>query len=55
MRDAGAKHKGDGKFRQSHRLSGPIYLDDGFFRLVYVEDGIFRHPCIVLLRHAWLL
>jgi hypothetical protein len=25
MRDAGVKHKGDGKFRQSHRLSGPIY------------------------------
>jgi hypothetical protein len=38
MRDAGAKHKGDGKFRQSHRLSGPIYVDDGFFRPIYVDQ-----------------
>jgi hypothetical protein len=28
---------GDGKFRQSHRLSGPIYVDDGFFRQIYVD------------------
>jgi hypothetical protein len=28
----GANPKGDRKFRQSHRLSGPIYVDDGFFR-----------------------
>jgi hypothetical protein len=58
MRDAGAKHKVDGKFRQSRRLSGqerPIYVDDGFFRPIYVDDGIFRLPCVVLLRHAWLL
>jgi hypothetical protein len=57
MRDAGAKHKGDGKFRQSHRLSSliyvdagffrRIYVDDGFFRLIYVDDGIFRHNCVV--------
>jgi hypothetical protein len=26
MRDAGANHKAGGKFRQSHRLSGPIYV-----------------------------
>jgi hypothetical protein len=41
-RDAGAKHKSDGKYRQSHRLSDPIYVD----------DGIFRHPFVVLLRTA---
>jgi hypothetical protein len=41
MRDAGAKHKGDGKFRQSHSDSAPIYVDDGFFRPIYVDDGIF--------------
>jgi hypothetical protein len=52
MRDAGAKHKGDGKFRQSLRLSDPIYVDDGFIRPIYVDDEIFRHPYVVLLRHA---
>jgi hypothetical protein len=31
IRYAGAKHKDDGNFRQSHRLSGPMYVDDGFF------------------------
>jgi hypothetical protein len=55
MRDAGEKHTGVGKFRQSHRLSGPSYVDDGFFGQIYVDDGIFRHFCVVLLRHAWLL
>jgi hypothetical protein len=30
-------------------------VDDGFFRSIYVDDGIFRHPHFVLLRHAWLL
>jgi hypothetical protein len=55
MRDGGEKHEGDRKFRPLHRLSGPIYVDDGFFRPIYVDDGIFRNPCVVLLRHAWLL
>jgi hypothetical protein len=27
-----------------HRSSGLIYVDGGFFRLFYVDDGIFRHP-----------
>jgi hypothetical protein len=31
----------------SHIFSGPIYVDDGFFRSFYVDDGIFRH------RHVW--
>jgi hypothetical protein len=35
--------------------SGLIYVDSGFFLLFYVDDGIFRHPYIVGLRHAWLL
>jgi hypothetical protein len=26
MRDAGEKHKGDGKFQQSQILNGPIYM-----------------------------
>jgi hypothetical protein len=55
MCDSGAKHKGDGKIRKSHRMSGPIYVDDGFVRPINVDEGIFRHPCFVLLRHAWLL
>jgi hypothetical protein len=55
MGDAGAKHKGDGKLRHSNRLSGQFYVDDGFFGLIYVDDGIFRRPCVVLLRHDWLL
>jgi hypothetical protein len=33
--DAGAQHKGDGKFRQQHS-SG---------RSSYMIAGIFRHPC----------
>jgi hypothetical protein len=47
MRDGGANHVGVGKFRHLRRLSGPIYMDDGFFRSVYVDDGIFRHPHVV--------
>jgi hypothetical protein len=55
MRDTGVKHKGDGKFRQSHhRLSGPIYVDDGFFRPIYVDDGIFCLPCVVLPHQAFV-
>jgi hypothetical protein len=30
--NAGAKHVGAGKFRHLRRSSGPIYVDDGFFR-----------------------
>jgi hypothetical protein len=54
MRDAVAKHMCDGKFRQPHRLSGPIYVDDGFFRQIFVDDGIFCRPFVVLLSHAWV-
>jgi hypothetical protein len=42
MRDAGAKHMGDGKFRHPNRMSGPIYVD----------DGIFRHPWVVVLYYT---
>jgi hypothetical protein len=37
-RDAGAQHVGAGKFRHPHRPGGPIYVDDGFFRSIYVDD-----------------
>jgi hypothetical protein len=40
-RDAGPNC--DGKFCHPHRTSCPIYVDDGFFRSVYVSDGIFHH------------
>jgi hypothetical protein len=52
---AGVQHVGAGKFRHLRRLSGPIYVDGGFFRSIYVADGIFRHLHVVLLRHTWLL
>jgi hypothetical protein len=29
-----------------------IYVDDGFFRSFYVDDVIFRHPHVVVLRHT---
>jgi hypothetical protein len=37
-RDAGPKHVRvrDGKLRHPHRFSGPIYVDDGFFRPFYM-------------------
>jgi hypothetical protein len=44
-----------GKFSHLRRSSGPIFVDDGFFRSIYVDGGIFRHPHVVLLRHAWEL
>jgi hypothetical protein len=56
-RDAGPHREGDGKFRHLHtgRSSGLIYVDGGFLLLFYVHDGIFHHPYIVGLWHAWLL
>jgi hypothetical protein len=54
-RDAGAQHVGPGKFRHPRiGRAAQSYVDDGFFRSIYVYDGIFRHPHVVLLRHAWL-
>jgi hypothetical protein len=41
---AGAQHVATGKFRHPRRSGGPIYVDDEFFRSIYVDDGIFRHP-----------
>jgi hypothetical protein len=49
-RDAVPKHKCDGKFRHPHRFSGPINVDDGFFRSFFVDDGIFRHIYVLVLR-----
>jgi hypothetical protein len=54
-RDVGPKHVGEGKFRHPRRSTGSIYVDNGFFRLIYVYDGIFRQPHVLGLRHAWLL
>jgi hypothetical protein len=53
--NAGTQHVGAGKFRHSRRSSGPISVDDGFFRSIFVDDGIFGHPHVPLLRQAWLL
>jgi hypothetical protein len=50
---AGTQHVGAGKFRHPRRSSDPIYVGGGFFRSIYVDDGIFRHPHVVLLRYAW--
>jgi hypothetical protein len=52
--EAGPQHKGDGKFRHPYRLKGPISGVDGFFRSFYVDYGIFRHPRVLVLRHARL-
>jgi hypothetical protein len=49
MCDAGVKHMGDRKLRQSHRLYSPICVYDGFSRPIFVDDGIFRYPCVVIL------
>jgi hypothetical protein len=46
--DVGPKHFGDGKFRPPHRLSG------GFLLSFYVDDGIFPHLHVLVLRHARL-
>jgi hypothetical protein len=46
-RNAGPEH-GDGKFR--HRLSVPTYDVGGFSRSFYVDDVIFRHPYVLVLR-----
>jgi hypothetical protein len=46
---------GAGKFRQPVQVERPNLVDDRFFLSMYVDDGIFRHPHVVLLRHSWLL
>jgi hypothetical protein len=53
-RDAGPQHMGDVKFRRPHRQRALIYVVGGFYRSFYVDDGIFRHPCVSVLRHARL-
>jgi hypothetical protein len=53
-RDARPQDKGDGKFRHPYRYRGPISDVDGFFRSFYVDDGIFRHPRVLVLRPARL-
>jgi hypothetical protein len=43
-RNTGAQHVAAGKFRHPRRSSGPIYVDDGFFRSIYVDDRTFPSP-----------
>jgi hypothetical protein len=43
--DAGAQHKGDGKFRHPHRSVGKIRQQHSSGRSSYMIAGIFRHPC----------
>jgi hypothetical protein len=53
-RDAGQKHEGGGKFHHPHRTIGKIRQHQRLGLSIYMGDGIFRHPCVVVLRHAWL-
>jgi hypothetical protein len=53
-RDAGPKHEGGGKFHQPRRTIGKIRQHQRLGLSIYKGDGIFRHPCVVVLRHAWL-
>jgi hypothetical protein len=53
-RDARPKHAGDGKFHHPRRTIGKIRLHQRLGLSIYMGDGIFRHPCVVVLRHAWL-
>jgi hypothetical protein len=39
----------------ARRTSGPFCVDDGFIQSIYLDDGIFRKPHVLGLRHAWLL
>jgi hypothetical protein len=52
-RDAGPQHMSDGKCRHPHRTIGKIRHQHRSSRWVYVDDGIFRHPHVDGLRHAW--
>jgi hypothetical protein len=45
---------GDGKFRHPHITIGKLRQQHSSGRWVYVDDGIFRHPHDMGLRHAWL-
>jgi hypothetical protein len=51
---AGPKHEGDGKFHHPRRMIGKIRQHHRLGPSIYVGDGIFRLPCVVVLRHAWL-
>jgi hypothetical protein len=53
-RDARPKHKCDGKVHHPRRMIGKIRQQHRLGPSVYVGDGIFRYPCVVVLRHAWL-
>jgi hypothetical protein len=44
----------DGKCRHPRRTIGKIRHQHRLGRWICVDDGIFRHPHVVGLRHAWL-
>jgi hypothetical protein len=49
-RDTGPKHVCDGKIRHPHRTIGKIRHPSS--RWIYMDDGIFRHIHVLVLRHA---
>jgi hypothetical protein len=53
-RDTGPKHEGDGKFHHPRRTIRKIRQHQRLGLSIYMGDGIFRHPCVVVLRQAWL-
>jgi hypothetical protein len=53
-RGVGPQHRGDGKCPHPHRTIGHIRHQHRSGRWVYVDDGNFRYPNVVGLRHAWL-
>jgi hypothetical protein len=44
---------GDGIFHHPHRTIGKIRHLHTFGRSIYVDEGIFRHMHVLVLRHAW--
>jgi hypothetical protein len=53
-RGAGLKHEGDGKFHYPRGRIGKIRQHQRLGLSIDMGDGIYRHPCVVVLRHAWL-
>jgi hypothetical protein len=53
-RDAGPKHKGDGKSHHPRRTIGKYRQHERLGLSIYMGDGIFRHPYVAVLSHAWL-
>jgi hypothetical protein len=54
-RDAGPNHEGDVKLHHPRKMIGKIRQQQRMRLSIYMGDGIFRHPFVVVLRHAWFL